>query len=98
MKKIITLGILIQFAFSCFIPLVIGFSSDSKESCSYISGSKVVGDIIVVDDEGDGDFIRIKDALNYASPGDTIEVYSGTYNEHTIKINKKIPLKRKSLI
>jgi len=42
--------------------------------------------IIIVDNEGDGDFISIKDALEHAVPGDTIEVYSGTYYEYNISI------------
>lgn len=46
------------------------------------------GDIITVDDEGDGDYTSIKEAVNNANPGDTIEVYSGTYYEHSIVIDK----------
>jgi parallel beta-helix repeat protein len=43
--------------------------------------------IITVDDEpGDADFTSIKEAVNYSSPGDTIEVYSGTYIEQGIHI------------
>ncbi len=43
--------------------------------------------IITVDDEpGDADFSSIKDAVNASSPGDTIEVYSGTYPEQGIFI------------
>ncbi|UCF49493.1 MAG: right-handed parallel beta-helix repeat-containing protein [Thermoplasmatales archaeon] len=42
--------------------------------------------VIIVDDEGDGDYTSIKEALNNSNPGDTIEVYSGTYDEHTIVI------------
>jgi parallel beta-helix repeat protein len=78
MKKIINFGILIIFALSCFLPSVIGFSFKSE--------SQAIEDIIIVDDEGDGDYIRIKDALNYADPGDIIEVYSGTYYEYGIII------------
>jgi parallel beta-helix repeat protein len=47
-------------------------------------GSKTV---ITVDDDGDGDYTSIKEALNHADPGDTIEVYSGTYYEHRIIIS-----------
>ncbi len=86
MKKIITLGVLTLFALSCFFPSVIGFSSGSEESFSLNSACQVSGDIIIVDDEGDGDYVRIKDALYHANPGDTIEVYSGTYYEHGINI------------
>jgi len=35
-----------------------------------------------VDDDGGADFTRIQDAINAASPGDTIYVYNGTYYEH----------------
>ena len=43
--------------------------------------------IITVDDEpGDADFTSIKEAVNFSSPGDTIEVYSGTYPEDEILI------------
>jgi parallel beta-helix repeat protein len=53
-----------------------------KESSMLISDKT----IITVDDEGDGDYTSIKDALNHANPGDTIEVYSGTYYEYCIDI------------
>jgi parallel beta-helix repeat protein len=46
-------------------------------------------DVITVDDEGDGDYTSIKDAVNNASSGDTIEVFSGTYNEYNIWITKE---------
>ena len=42
--------------------------------------------VITVDDEGDGDYTSIKEALNHSNPGDTIEVYSGTYYEYDIDI------------
>jgi len=48
--------------------------------------ASVSNSVIIVDNEGDGDFISIKDALEYAVPGDTIEVYSGTYYEYNISI------------
>jgi parallel beta-helix repeat protein len=50
--------------------------------------------IITVDDEpGDADFTSIKEAVNHSSPGDTIEVYSGTYTEQEIHLeNEKLKL------
>ena len=96
MKKILAVEILILLVFSCFIPLILGFplGLGFKERYSLKSGCQIGGDIIIVDDEGDGDFIRIKDALNHADPGDIIEVYSGTYYEHGIKIiEERITLK-----
>jgi parallel beta-helix repeat protein len=43
--------------------------------------------VITVDDEGDGDYTSIKEAVNNTNPGDTIEVYSGTYYEFGIEIH-----------
>ena len=45
--------------------------------------------IIIVDDEGDGDFISIQDAINAVRNGCIIKVYSGTYKEN-IKVDKSI--------
>lgn len=50
-----------------------------------------LGSVIIVDDEGDGDYTRIEDAVRTAKPGDTIKVYSGTYYE-TIELTKEINL------
>ena len=44
------------------------------------------GHVITVDDDGDGNYTSIKEAVNHASAGDVIEVYSGTYNEYNISI------------
>ena len=51
------------------------------------------GNTYTVDDEGDGDFSTITDAVNYASDGDTIEVYSGTYFEYTIIVDKRLTIR-----
>ena len=48
--------------------------------------------ILQVDDEGDGDYISIQQAVHNANQGDLIEVYSGAYLEK-ININKSIVLK-----
>ena len=42
--------------------------------------------MIIVDDEGDGDYISIKEAVNYSKSGDIIKVYSGVYYEEEIVI------------
>ena len=49
------------------------------------------GNIIYVDDDGGADYTKIQDAVNAASDGDTIYVYSGTYYEN-VKINISIVL------
>ena len=49
------------------------------------------GNTIYVDDDGGADYANIQDAVDAASDGDTIFVYSGTYYEH-VKINTSIVL------
>ena len=44
-----------------------------------------------VDDDGPADFTSIQEAVNAASPGDTVYVYNGTYYEH-IYIHKSLTL------
>ncbi|MDY6965908.1 MAG: NosD domain-containing protein, partial [Halobacteriota archaeon] len=45
-----------------------------------------------VDDSGGADFTKIQDAVNAASAGDTIIVYSGTYYENVI-VDKQLTLR-----
>jgi parallel beta-helix repeat protein len=76
-RKCVAVGIILLFIGTCIIPL-----ATSKQ----IHGKH----IITVDDEpGDADFTSIKEAVNASSPGDTIEVYSGTYLEQEICIVKE---------
>jgi len=73
-RKILTIIIILLFFETSIIPL--GTSEQIRSKT-----------IITVDDEpGDADYISIKEALNHSSPGDTIEVFSGTYYEHGINI------------
>jgi parallel beta-helix repeat protein len=44
--------------------------------------SKLKTPVLTVDDDGDGDFIHIQDAIDNATAGTTIEVYSGEYREN----------------
>ncbi|RLF41506.1 MAG: hypothetical protein DRN12_03150 [Thermoplasmata archaeon] len=78
MKKFIVIGILIV-SLSCYTTNGLT-NAYNKDSTSYA--------IINVDDEGDGDFTSIQTAISEASPGDTIRVYSGTYNEN-IEVDKE---------
>ncbi len=76
MKRILALGVILLFIEISIIPSI------SSEQIS-------IGDVITVDDEGDGDYTSIKEAVNNSNPGDTIEVYSGTYPEDGIRIVKE---------
>lgn len=44
-----------------------------------------------VDDDGSADFSKVQDAINAASPGDTIYVFNGTYYENVV-VNKTVSL------
>jgi len=74
-RKCLAIGIIFLFVGACIIPTTIS--------------QPVSSNIITVDDEpGDADYTSIKEAVNHSNPGDTIEVYSGTYDEHNITITE----------
>ena len=73
-RKYFTLGVIFFFIGTSIVPSIQSEFPSEKT-------------IITVDDEpGDADYTSIKEALNASSPGDTIEVYSGTYPEQEISI------------
>jgi len=76
-RKWLAIVIILYFIVSCIIP---SMRSELTHDTN----------IITVDDEpGDADFTSIKEAVNYSNPGDSIEVYSGTYPEDEIQITKE---------
>jgi len=79
-KKILIIGILFLFLGTCSTPST---AIDNVRKASFPISDKT---LIIVDDEGDGDYTTIKDAVNHTSPGDVIEVYSGKYVEEEILI------------
>ncbi|MEF8879347.1 MAG: NosD domain-containing protein [Candidatus Thermoplasmatota archaeon] len=50
------------------------------------------GEIITVNQNGNGDYTTIKSAIEDASNGDTIQIQNGVYKEHNIIIDKKIKI------
>ena len=66
-KHFLVVGIIVLFIFSALTPITLGHTNED-------------GNIIIVDDEGDGYYTSIKEAVNHANPTDTIEVYSGIAN------------------
>jgi parallel beta-helix repeat protein len=80
MKEIILVCIAFLFICTCISPAMASTSIIKTYGDSYT---------ITVDDEpGDADYTTIKEAVNHSNPGDTIEVYSGTYYEHETFIEK----------
>ncbi len=65
-------------------------TNQNKINVDIVNNKANDNNIITVDDEpGDADFTSIKEAVNYSSSGDTIEVYSGLYREEGIWITKE---------
>jgi len=77
LKKWITVCIVLSF-------LVLSYPSISIDVGK--QHSHLRKNVIIVDNEGDGDYTSIKEALNNTNPGDTIEIYSGIYYEYDILI------------
>jgi len=68
------------------INMILFFSCTSSISLTISDHSPVSEKIIIVDDEGDGDYITINEAVNNTLSGDIIKVYSGIYFEEEIVI------------
>ena len=78
-----------------FVSLFMGVISTSSAIKVLVEKNSLLENssgIITVDNEGDGDFTNIKDAVNAAKTGDIIEVYSGIYYENVI-VDKQLTLK-----
>ena len=69
---------------TCF-PASQGLISNNSLNTSSTGNTLYVGGI------GPGNYTKIQDAINYATNGDTVFVYSGIYHENLV-INKKINL------
>jgi len=82
--KSLVIGILALFIGASIIPSVIGIDDVHERQISTLK-------TIIVDDEGDGDYSTIAEAVTDADPGDTIEVYSGTYSQNLV-IGKQLKL------
>lgn len=100
-KKFLVLVIISMFLLQCSTALsyTINISVDKidvENKNQDIKNNQVLkGNLIIVDDEGDGDYESIQEAIDNAFIGDTIFVYSGTYNEN-IQIDKKVNVLGKS--
>ncbi len=79
MKKIIFIGCVILF----FICSNFCIAIETKNQIIVFDDKNLLlaSREIAVDNEGDGNFTTIQEAIDHSLPGDTIMVYSGTYNE-----------------
>jgi len=83
MKKCLAVGIILLFIGTCIIP------SLAKDTEKQIPTSR--GNWLYVGGSGPGNFTKIQDAIDNASDGDTVFVYSNIYYENLL-INKSIQL------
>lgn len=83
MKKYVVVGIILILIGLALTPTITANTTKSMSS--------ETKNTITVDDEGDGDFIHIQDAVDTSNTGDIIEVYSGTYTENII-VDKQLTL------
>jgi parallel beta-helix repeat protein len=74
----LAVGIILLFTGTCILPSCAQYIETSYQPCQKTT--------ITVDDDGDGDYTSVSDAVNHSHPGDIIEVYSGTYVEDDILI------------
>jgi len=84
-KKGLVLAVILLFVSVSVIPST-GTTVEKKSSMSTYSGNT-----LYVGGSGEGNYSNIQSAIDNASDGDTVFVYSGTYYER-VKLNKAIDL------
>jgi hypothetical protein len=87
-KKIITIIILIILIFLNKTMLSSGKDINNSELSNHNPFNE---NIIIVNQDGSGDYTRIQDAINNSKDGDVIHVYSGNYTE-LLMINRSISI------
>lgn len=80
-KKMLVMGTILMFLGTSFLTIVTSKENISTIESSFVTIQSFNGCNWTVDDEGDGDFTSIQDAIDASSDGETICVYSGEYLE-----------------
>ena len=83
MKRFVSVMLIALLLLTCF-----SFTTVSSNIVETTSS----GTTLYVDDDGTEEYTSIQDAIDNASNGDTVFVYSGTYNEH-VSIETRITLR-----
>jgi len=85
LNRVVVVGIIFLFVASSVIPIY-GFNI---EQLNILSSD---GNTLYVGGSGEGNYTKIQDAIDNASNGDTVFVYSGTYYENVDLMLKSISL------
>jgi parallel beta-helix repeat protein len=86
MEEIRRIEILLLVCLLLLTPTGSCLTPDTTHDFSLVEHHMTPRRTITVDDDGDGDYPSIKEAVENASSGDTIEVYSGIYYEYGIRL------------
>jgi len=93
-KSVFTAGVVVILVAAVFLP-VVGTTGGGRESPSLPATEFVRsnhdGTTLYVGGSGSNNYTKIQDAIDNASDGDTVFVYSGVYNE-SILVDKRIDL------
>jgi len=89
--KSLIFGIIILFVGASVSSAIAGNIVEKQDNRAQNMGFNPGGNVLYVGGSGPGNYTKIQDAIDDASDGDTVFVYSGVYYE-TIFLNKQIDL------
>ena len=90
LEKGLVFGIIILFLGACVIPAIARNIEKKQDNRAQNMGFNPRGNVLYVGGSGPGNYTKIQDAVDDASDGDTVFVYSGIYYETIFLTNKSI--------